>query len=1021
MRTKVKFRLIGILAALFLALIGINGFLLFNKRTAWAEQTFLKETPALQVHYVVGERFIVPDATLVIGGTDYEAQKSVQYPDGRVYRSGIVTLNQAGKYTLKYTAEVAGKYYSESVEFFVKEDVVSFSGDGSSVSIDDQTGWANISLAPSATVRYNNLIDLSDNTKDDELASLFVTASETLKRDCEEYIIVLTDAYDESNQLFIRVKAAINLDTNPESPEYYTVYQAYVGVDTADRNQFVGREGSKVHRGDPYGTPIHQTFCNVNKVDAITLESQALSLRWDNAEKAFYVVSPGFYGAPMMVADLNNTDHFPKVWGGFSRNLVYFSLYAKDATGNVGFTVKHLDGEPVQLGTVEDTTAPTIAVNYGEYGESTLPNAVVGQPYRVFSAVADDLNLLNDAVRCKVYYNYTSNNARLINVTNGGFVPEYKGTYALVYSAEDDFGNVGEKVVYVNAIEASTLDFSVVGGSATAGVISEIAIPQIQTIDENTGSYALTVKATSGDISDVVYQGAVVPDEAVNYRFMATGDWTMTYILSDYSRAVEKTATYTVTAGQSIISDNFDDLTIDSYLISGNRYVLPQVNVLTFAANGDATYSPAKVKAVYGVGQEQEIENNLFTPDSATMGSEVTLVYYDEGDTSVSISGTRPVYDMGDNGTLDLTKLFLATNATVTAQNRNLSFTAEQDAQIKLLNKQAVNNFSINFDVDETAANFGKFSIILTDSVDESVAVKFTFVNLFNAEGDSVNGNTVVYMNDNSLAFWKLVADFGGVNNRVFNLSYDGTMKKVTLEMNTIEITRCLNGQPFVGFPSGVTYIDFEMTDVRGVSTVELTTINGQALSNYATDKGRPIIVTNGEYAATYERDEVIETITAIGVDVISGYSAATITVVSPSGETLMDNLDATISHALTLSEFGEYTIRYNATDRFGNKATVKLCKVQIEDNEKPNIQAKEEIKKFALLGDKFLLPEVEITDNSGQTLAMYVVIVKPNGVYQKVDPANYTFTMKGTYAVTLISIDAGGNMGRLTYYVEVI
>ncbi len=1019
-------KLCKLICGILLCLVVAGGIMVSVFVPAKAYPAELKGTVDIREFYTVGERLVIPEGVLLVDGKEYAATASVVLPSGVAVRTSMLDLDAVGSYKVQYSAQVGSKYYMDTVEFVVRKDTIALSGTGS-FEILEESGWVNCTLGNMERISYNVPIDLSQLTKDDELISVMVNASETGRRDFEEYIIVLTDAYDSQNSIYVRVKAAINLDTNPNSSEYYTTYQAYVAADFNDRNQFVGLEGtSKLHRGDSYGRPIHNSFCNMTKVEAITHEMDALSLRWDNAEKAFYVTSPGFYEKPQVVADMDSTEHFSTNWSGFHNDMVYVSLYVKEVSTAANLTIKHIAGQPMVSDPVEDVTPPAITINYGEYSAENVPNAVIGKPYTVFGATAEDLHMSDATVGCKIYYNYTGSNPRLVTMSGNTFTPEYTGTYSIVYSAKDDFGNLQETVVNVDAVRSEDIAFTVEGGSTAAGVPVKIPAPVIALGNANTGHFKLTVTAVHGDTRQVVYQG-LADNYVGNHRFMAVGQWTVEYTISDYSRTTTKTATWQVSAGESAVVEDFDSLNIDQYFVAGNTYILPQVSIASF--EGDkVTYKPAKVKVVYG-DKELLLQSNTFVPVYAD-GTQVQIVYYDEANMNACISGIRTVHEVvnADNK-VDMTQLFLTDNATITVDKSSIAFTSSLDTQILLINKQGAENLSINFNLKGNK-NFGKFHITLTDSADPSISVKITFENLYNMVSDVANGNTKMYINGDASRCYKLLASFGELNSTEFNLSYVNTATALKIESANAPITTCLNGQSFNGFPSKAVYITFEMDAVTGEAVTELKSINGQILSSAQTDLSIPRVHILDYYASSYGFNQTMTTLPAFGIDVISGYSAATVSVRMEDGTYIKDitgkelkNVDASVGYTFALSKYGKYIIQYSTKDRFGNKSDVIAATYSfvVEDTEKPVLELKGEIPKMVRLNDAFKMPEMVVSDDNTTNLPVHVVVIKPSGTYVKIDPATFVYTEKGTYTVILTVFDNAGNAARVSYYVEVI
>ena len=80
--------------------------------------------PELQSQYTVGQTIEIPKDKILVDGNEVEIAPIVFYPDGSSYSNSTIKLNQTGKYTLEYSAEKDGKFYSEIKEFQVYDHTI---------------------------------------------------------------------------------------------------------------------------------------------------------------------------------------------------------------------------------------------------------------------------------------------------------------------------------------------------------------------------------------------------------------------------------------------------------------------------------------------------------------------------------------------------------------------------------------------------------------------------------------------------------------------------------------------------------------------------------------------------------------------------------------------------------------------------------------------------------------------------------------------------------------------------------
>ena len=89
-------------------------------------------TNEFEEEYAQGGQLTLPEGTISVGDDSAAASVLVKYPGGDIIEKEQITLDRLGKYEAIYSADLGGKTYSLSREFYVYGSLYSFSGRRSS-------------------------------------------------------------------------------------------------------------------------------------------------------------------------------------------------------------------------------------------------------------------------------------------------------------------------------------------------------------------------------------------------------------------------------------------------------------------------------------------------------------------------------------------------------------------------------------------------------------------------------------------------------------------------------------------------------------------------------------------------------------------------------------------------------------------------------------------------------------------------------------------------------------------------
>ncbi len=1032
------------LAVLFAAVLyaGVLAPMQVSAASALAQQ------PEILDEYVLGESIAIPQGTLLVDGQEQPAQATVYFPDGTAVCDSQITLTQMGIHTVQYKAKVDGWWYAECVQFCVISQPSSINGSlSSSYTYSEEKDTLTLNLAQSDVFSFNHPIDLNGRTKDDALISMYVTSQEVNVRDFEKLVVVLTDAYDPTNKVYIRLMGdwssiyqpeAFKSD-DPTNPYRYARYQSYLSVnfDGGESWSYWSWSTQKHSIASSYGggVPVYFSFCNEANLRSgcanMTQEQDLVILSYDAETNALYHLGATPYTTQRLVADLDDASVFGGTFKGFTNNEVYISVYADDVYTSANITIADISYSGKLNDKVVDSTAPTISVDCAPYEQEAVPAAIVGEPYSIYPASVLDVNIYDTQLTTQVFLDYGTPKQTEVDLTDGAFTPAVPGAYSIVYSKTDAFGNVGQQVLAVAAVaDAQEIQLQAADFTATAGVAQKIEKPTVLTSDARTGRLSLTITAERNELQQTVYQGWLDEYDPAGFCFMMAGQWNVTYTVADHSRSVSKTVVCTAAAGTSVIYDTFEQLEIDKTLITGNTYYLPTVQVVSFT-DTQAIYTDAKIKITYG-DRWIPVVSNRFTV-TEEMGDFLLITYYDENDPDCQIFGTRSILNIQADGEYQLDKLFTVENAALTPTSTYLSFTASQNADFKLITKQNAENLSLIFQLDSTGQSFKRFSILLTDSVDENIQLRITLESLAQPieSSSQPTAYSKMYLNGDTATALSLQAGFTDAQ-KYYSISYANMTQSVSCtdiadSKSGLTAATCVNGDAFSGFPSGMVHIAFEM-EAAGASEVMLYSINSQSMSSFGKDYFSPSIAVRDSYASTYQIGQAVSTLTAQGIDVINGYCNAQITVsrigggiVCTTDGRLLERLDASKSYEFLADEYGEYVVYYYSTDASGNTNDSVYYSFYVEDVEPPTMELVGGAQQTVWAGTEFVMPQLQVADNRSQTLYPTAIIETPDGRRNAVADESYVFEKTGSYKVNIVVYDEEGNKAQLSYYVEVV
>ncbi len=973
---------------------------------AAAQDATRRETEAAFPSYIyAGETFTPPACTLTYRGEEKEGEALLILPDGSAKQQSSYYLETPGKYTVRYTADFGGFPVQEEKSFLVVDRL--FSSDGA---YDTYYGTASrgdyeaparpgavVTLGKGETWTYHKPIDFNGRTRAEDFLSFYVLPEKIGFSDAREVTFILTDTADPDNKVTITCYSHITY-------ENWVIWSTYVRAGATGQLQ-AGWEGSKLHLGDKWGAGFG--FSMHGTPQAGTYATQKLSLQMDYENRTLYgnrTTNP--------IIKLDDPAVFENLWGGFQNGTAYlsvrFGLFNSASATIVLENVYEENFSDYETAKVYDDAPPVLTV---EETEETLPAAVVGSPYKLYPARAEDASAVT--LTRRVFLNYGADTQAECTVEGGAFTPFREGEYAVEYRAEDRFGNVSTKVYFVEAGPRAVPFRATVSDMGTSGNAGEELSLGNLTVEGAIGSYTVsTVAVLNGETFAV----------GETFRPLYAGTYTVRRIVRDYIG--ETTAEYEVNVTKGNVVKILERPFLPARMIVGGRYVLPTVKGVDFSS-GAPVEIPAAVSVSAGAGS---LAGGMFIPAKA---GEAEIVYTASANGATDTL-TLPVtlIDVGYGSELHLENYFTGLKTEVS--EAAVGLVAESDGAAHFIKSVDAGEFALEFDVDPILHNFGKLTLTLWDS--ENAGISLTLAFLRNTAGYckvSIDGGEPLLTQSS----W----NGNGKDFVVQYLSSSGMLSVGDVVKTAIK--------PYF-FPSGRVDFALAFEEVEGLSKVSVSRVNNQNMGNIGRDVVNPQILTMGKVAASYLLGDAVTLPAAVVTDVVDPYVTASLTVRTPSGKILvtdsgrsLENEDPTREYTFTANEYGQYNATVTAIDGSGRRYVLRYA-VNVNDVTPPEISFPFLPAVSGKVGARVALPKATATDDRDGEIALFVYLIRPDFVqvplyaHEKDAEGNFktdengnpvlTYytgfvpTAAGRYVVQYYAADSAGNVTVRAFTVTV-
>lgn len=863
------------------------------------------------------------------------------------------------------------------------------------------------------TLTYNNVIDVSEMTKDDLLLEWQPIPKTVGVPEMTQMIVRLEDAENPRCYVNVSMHRYVYNDSALDLVTHFLAQPNTVS------DYYGWRYGKGMTNGLQLGTMVNAPWVGQKKG-----YSNPLKLYYDNEEHAVYTsIAPGDTSAydtdhdgKLLIVDMDDPTHMgvsaSKHWTGFPSNKIKISFTsALLEKSSAQYMIYSIDGQSFEGKLLNDVTPPKLTIDEQEYVDGILPTGKTKRYYSFFEATAVDKIYGEVSVQVRV----TQNGEELYH-TGKGFIPTQAGEYQIEYLATDRYGNQAKKSYTLTVTDSvSEMEFSLV---QTLGALNFAD----ESLKNANGHYpiklyypvklpAMAVVGGSGKAKVetlVTYNGNEIKVTDNTFSAQYKGVYVVTYLATDYiGNTTGKT--YTLEAAYSSVPQLTEPILPTAILID-KAVELPKVQSLYY------TVWNQKVKAydtitVFKADRTTVIESfdgsqpAVYTPTSVD-GEKVYVEYATakaQGEEAATY-GQEVILQKSEKLS---DRFLLGEGMSMTEDDLSLSFTSSQEGgAVRYINPLSVfDGLSMEFNVPENANGYEEVRITFIDSIDKNIRLK---VSVYKNPEENAQTSYIAINGDRSNNSEISASFYGNVITKfLFTLSQDGSVAHSDLGLEKPSAA-------FKGFTSGYVYMEVSLhgLETGKTATVMLYRLKNQVIGNLDEDFTKPILYITNEPVGITTLGSWVEIPEAFASDVYDRQVTLSVKVTF-GNETVYaaENKFGKLSAAkIVATNYGTYTIAYEAFDVTGNKIGRKYT-VRVRDNVAPTLTVEEELPASVKVGKKLSFPNVYASDNVDAELTVYAIIIDPMNGYKAIKlEEEYVPKMRGRYIICFYCADACAN-----------
>lgn len=991
MNKKKSFCIFGFLAAFVVAAAsGIGIMTSASMKAGWSSISIENE-------YKYKSDFEIENRIYTVGSETYTASSVLYYPDGTVSTDKNNVLNEVGKYTVKYSVRAGENVYADSKSFIVNYPHYDVGSSKSSVNYCVPDGASTVGVVAKLTQNdslvFTKYIDFTKVTPDDNLIRGYVIPDVAGSNDFTELVFTFTDSEDSSVYFKVHYYA------------YDWAYNTYVAANGQNQVPVGIHQTQGKHENDGSGLWSYVSFKSAGSSGVVAPDATQLFISMNYAEKKVYTL--GYPGNKTEIIDLDDTSVVKNAWTGFPSGKARLSVDAYNYTGATAtICITELFGcGDLSNNVFIDDDKPVLHID-DEYA-GNMPDALKGYSYPIPGATAYDAYAYDCDVKISVWYNYGMDNSVSVKVKDGKFVTDKVGTYGILYEAYDKIGNCSSEVRWVVAYEQiSDVSFNV-PDNTSAKLGEWVVVPEI---DEN------TIEGGSGKKSIKTYVEIGGKREGISGGFRATetGVSKVIYVVTDYvGKAWEKSYEVNITANDKpVLEQNYD---VYPVYISGGTYLLPEYYAYV-TKNGKLVKELCKVEVEDGNGKKTYTAGENVNIVVSNNGDPVKFTVISDGNILASHEAIGvAAWVQEEAGNRFHLENYLAGEGFSTEKTSNgMILTAVNDQKMSFVFGNALSSRHI------TAA-FGGFKGITQNS-------RFK-INIYDATDKTVGMSLVLGGKDAAFVETEGVRhELTGVTfdeNGTFTITY--TNNKITVNGTEIALKK------FGGFDNEKVFLEAEFSGYGENAGLTFISVGNCNFNTAQSDRFAPIITSTHETGGVQVKGSEYTLYSPIAYDVYSPNLEYYLTVFAPDGSfakdingVVLNKVDPTVNYVIRLNDIGAYKVEYVIAEAKNfltrqNKSSLKYTLI-IADEDAPELIWKGSFPTELTVGDTFIVPEYEVSDNysSKENIIVRVFVETPASQLIMLPGNSIQMTHEGVYEIRVMAVDEAGNITNYIHHINV-
>lgn len=920
-------------------------------------------------------------------GKKYECDVTAECPDGTSIKKGDdFEFLQVGLYKYVYSYQ-KGAQKIEKIKYIKctlsYENLFYGSGLASATSNSLPEKWSKqnngVLLVGSrgGTVKYRNAINLLsvDKTKN-------IVQFQILRDDGDQFYemdIVLTDKYDANNSITVKY-----IHAGWDEAMYWIIPVSYMEAGVSNGNLFGYESGNALPY--PYGSIIRNSFYGSDGYkynNGSKLEYFNFQLDYENG-KIYTLTKDGAVGSSTLVCDLNDTEASGVEWNGFTTGEVYLEFRFPERAFSPKILVSEICGVSLAGDTVNDNVSPFITASTDlEYGD-TLPDAAVGSDYPIPTTYSNDVLNGNCRVSTEIY-----RNGQLIFTGNENFVPEEEGSYQIVYTSTDAFGNTAKKTLKFEAKNKLDTVAGKFSDESPLFVGEEFILPNVVL---SGGSGKLQIVN-----SKVLLNGNEIKKDGEYYVAKEAGVLTVELDVKDYI------GTHKLELSLNVVASDLPTTVINDIPISaikGQTVVFPDYQAIDYK-NGKNCYKTIYVNGErLGSGRAYTVKDT----DTALYVEYITRagVYEKIDSFNVTVRDSSNIVDA----------VFSQNSVQKTLDGSNgLKCEANGDFVMYAANASFIEEFSFEFKARLNSST--SLKVVLSDYATKKNEISLSFsAKDYKTSYLTINGEKFRYTVNGSL----LSSDTTFVLSVSKGKLYVGSEEIVSLSEYS-------NGVVYDGFGDGKVVLRVEAVNVVETANVWFYRLANQSfisIGQFFSDSGPQVVYSEKMRNKNVSVNERVSVASARAIDVITGENEVFCSVYSPSNKRIYENMKCDSTYSFIASEYGEYTVKYVSTDGSGNDFE-EIYKITVIDDTAPVISVGGTFGEKYKVGEKVKIFSAVATDAIDGSVKVIAYVADPDNAYHAVElGSQYKFSAKGVYRIVYLAYDSQMNCARQEFLITV-